>query len=453
MRSTIVASTEEPYMADGARRKSWWLEGNFAPVEQEVEALDLPVEGALPPELSGVFMRTGPNPARAATAHWFLGDGMLHGLRLERGKARWYRNRYVDTKLRKENILPRDPAIFMDKLASTANTNIVRHAGRILALEEAHFPYEVTPELGTVGPIDFDGKLKTALTAHPKICPETGEMLAFGYGFVPPFLVYHRFDAAGRLVQSEEIPVGGPTMIHDFSATRTKVVFMDLPIVFDLEQAMTGGMPYRWSDDYPARLGVMPREGTAKDLQWFSIPSCYVFHPLNAYDEGETVVVDVARYEKMWVKGFDEPARLHRFRLDLPGGRARGETLFDEPIEFPRICDAYAGLKNRFGYAVTTHAGDDAGFKLGTRIVKFDLDRHAVTGAEFGRGRFPGEPVFAAAGYGEDDGFLLTFVFDAGRNASEFVALDAKNLSAGPVARVPLPQRVPFGFHGAWFAD
>lgn len=440
-------------MADGAARKSWWLEGNFAPVDREIEAFDLPVEGALPPELAGVYMRTGPNPARAESPHWFLGDGMLHGLRIEKGQARWYRNRYVETKLRRENILPRDPSIFMDKTASTANTSIVRHAGRIFALEEAHFPYEVTQDLATIGVTDFSGRLKTALTAHPKICPETGEMLAFGYGFAPPFLTYHRFDAAGQLVQSEEIPVGAPTMIHDFCATRTKVVFMDLPIVFDIQQAMAGGMPYRWSDDYPARLGVMPRAGSAKDLQWFSIPSCYVFHPLNAWNEDDAVVLDVARYEKMWVKGFDEPARLHRFRLDLKSGRAKGETLFDDPIEFPRVADAKAGFKNRYGYAVTTHADDEAGFKLGTRIVKFDLDRSSISSAEFGRGCFPGEPVFAAAGKGEDEGYLLSFVYDAARKASDFVALDAKAPEKGPVARVALPQRVPFGFHGAWFAD
>ena len=441
-------------MADGAARKSWWLDGNFAPVDEEVEVFNLAVEGALPPELAGVYMRTGPNPARAPSPHWFLGDGMLHGLRLEKGRARWYRNRYVETKLRKENISPRDPSIYMDKIASTANTSIARHAGRIFALEEAHFPYEIAADLATKGPVDFGGKLTTAFTAHPKICPETGEMLAFGYGFMPPYLVYHRFDAEGRLAQSEEIPVGGPTMIHDFGATRTRVVFMDLPIVFDMNLAMSGGMPYRWSDAYPARLGVMPRDGGAADLVWFDIPACYVFHPLNAFDDGEAVVLDVARYEKMWVKGFDVPAHLHRFRLDLQTGVAKGETLNDLPIEFPRVADAKAGLKNRYGYAAATHDGDDAGFNLGTRIFKFDLDRGGVETAEFGRGRFPGEAVFAAAGgAAEDDGWLMTYIYDAARNTSEFVVLDARAPAQGPVARVPLPQRVPFGFHGAWFPD
>ena len=440
-------------MADGAARTPWWLSDNFAPVDAEVEAFDLPATGALPPELSGVFMRTGPNPAREASAHWFLGDGMVHGLRLEKGRARWYRNRYVETALRKKNISSRDPAVFGDRTASTANTNIVRHAGRIFALEEAHFPYEITSVLETRGAEDFGGRLRTALTAHPKICPETGEMLAFGYNFISPFLTYHRFDRDGRLVQSEEIPVGGPIMAHDFCATRTKVIFLDLPIVFDMATAMSGGMPYKWTQEYQARLGVMPRNGRASDLKWFDIPSCYIFHPLNAYDDGDEVVMDAARYEKMWVKGFDEPAHLHRFRLNLRTGLASEKKLDDHPIEFPRIRDDKAGLKHRYGYAITTHEGEDAGFTLGTRVVKFDLEKGETKIAELGGGRLPSEAVFASAGAGEDDGYLLSIVYDAARNASDFIVLDAKNFAKGPIASVALPQRVPFGFHAAWFGD
>lgn len=441
-------------MADGsAGAKPWWLSGNFAPVDVEIEAFDLPVEGALPPELSGLFVRNGPNPLDAPSAHWFLGDGMLHGLRLENGKARWYRNRYIATARRGRTIDRTDVAAIMDRTLSTANTNIVRHAGRILALEEGHFPYEVDGDLATRGWRDFDGKLTTALTAHPKICPETGEMLAFGYGFMPPFLTYHRFDREGRLVQSEEIPVGGPTMIHDFCVTRTRAIFMDLPIVFDLTMAMQGQFPFAWSDAYPARLGVMRRDGRGKDVQWFDIQSCYVFHPLNAYDDGERVVLDVCRYETMWKKGFgDAPGLLHRFVLDPATGRASETPVSDKPMEFPRVPDERAGLKHRYGYgAATGESGADIAF--GSQIHKFDLATGAVETAELGVGRRPGEAVFAQAGAGEDEGYLMTYVFDENTGGSAFVLLDATDLKRGPIARVPLPQRVPYGFHGAWFAD
>jgi carotenoid cleavage dioxygenase len=197
----------------------------------------------------------------------------------------------------------------------------------------------------------------------------------------------------------------------------------------------------------------MPREGSAKDIVWFDIPSCYVFHPLNAYDEGDAVVLDVARYEKLWIKGFNHPARLHRFRLDLKTGRARGEDLDDRAIEFPRVADDRAGLKNRFGYAVTTHEDDAHGFAVGTRIVKYDLESGAADVAELGAGRNPSEAVFARAGAGEDEGYVMAIIYDSARGGSEFAVFDAKALKKGPIARIDLPQRVPFGFHAAWFAD
>ena len=434
------------------RRAAWWLDGNFAPVTDEVEVFDLGIEGALPPELTGVYMRNGPNPKSGVTPHWFLGDGMLHGVRLEGGRARWYRNRYVRTPKFEAQTTAVDPADIMDRTKSSANTNIVRHAGRFLALEEAHFPYEVTRDLETIGPVDFEGKLATAFTAHPKFCPETGEMLAFGYGFMPPFLTYYRFDARGCLTQATEIPVGGPTMIHDFCATRTHTIFMDLPIVFDMDLAMKGTMPYRWSHSYRARLGVMPREGRADEIKWFDIAPCYVFHPMNAYDEGNKIVFDVARYERLWDKGWrDSRARLHRFTLDLDSGEAKEQQLDDRPIEFPRVTDANAGFRHRHGYAPVTPGENEENFALGSQLLKYDLQTGAAEVCHFGGRKRLGEFVHAANGGGEDGGWLMGFVHDDASNQSSFAVLDASDMK--PVATVPLPQRVPYGFHGNWFAD
>jgi carotenoid cleavage dioxygenase len=280
-------------------------------------------------------------------------------------------------------------------------------------------------------------------------------MLAFGYGFMPPWLVYHRFDSAGRLVQSEEIPVRGPTMIHDFCATRSRVIFMDLPIVFDLQLAMRGTMPFRWSDDYPARLGVMARDGRGSDVQWFDIAPCYIFHPLNAYDDGDRIVFDVARYETMWKTGFaDAPGLLHRFVLDPASDRVSEQTIDSgRPVDFPRVPDSRAGLPHRYGYATALGQSDSPGASFGTAIHKFDLATGTVTTADLGPGRRPGEAVFARAGDGEDDGYLMTYVHDENTGVSEFVVLDATAPASGPIARVRLPQRVPYGFHGAWFAD
>jgi carotenoid cleavage dioxygenase-like enzyme len=433
------------------------LRGNYAPVRDEVTAYALPVRGAVPRALAGRYVRNGPNPKTGQSPHWFLGDGMLHGVELRDGGATWYRNRWVRTRCFVEDTPPVSPDGGRDLTAGTANTHVVAHAGRILALVETSFPTEVTPDLDTVGSFDFGGRLTTAMTAHPKICPRTEELHFFGYSFAPPFLTYHRADAAGRLVQSEVIEVPGPTMIHDFAITERHVVFMDLPLVFDLELAQAGRLPYRWSDDYGARLGLMPRGGAAADVRWFEVAPCYVFHPLNAYEDvSGDVVVDVVRYAELWRDGWGDPslARLHRWRVDPgAGGSVSEQPLDDRPIEFPRCDERRQGLPHRYGYAVYTGRG--LADTVGTALVKYDLRGGGSAVHDFGAGRVPAEPVFvpAAPGAAEDEGWVVAYVYDAARDGSDLVILDAADFGGHPVATVSLPQRVPFGFHGNWIPD
>ena len=432
------------------------LRGNFAPVLEEATAFDLPIQGAVPRGLDGLYVRNGPNPKTGQSPHWFVGDGMLHGVALRDGRALWYRNRWVRTRAFVEDAPGFTADGVRDLTVGRANTHVVAHAGRILALVETSFPTEVTRELDTVGGFDFDGRLTTGMTAHPKICPRTGELHFFAYSWAPPFLTYHRADAAGRLVQSEVIEVPGPTMIHDFAITERNVVFMDLPVVFDLELAMSGTIPYRWSDEYGARVGVMPRGGTNADVRWLEVAPCYVFHPLNAYDdEGGAVVVDVVRYPELWrTESFaGPPGRLHRWRLDVGAGRVREEALDDRPVEFPRVDERRAGLPHRYGYAVDTGRGVEE--LTGTSLVKYDLRAGACTAHDFGPGRVPAEPVFvpASSAAGEDEGWLLTYVYDAARGGSDLVILDAADFTGKPVATIALPRRVPFGFHGSWIPD
>lgn len=430
------------------------LQGNFAPVQEEVTAFDLPVEGAIPPELRGLYLRDGPNPKSGTSTHWFAGDGMVHGVRLEDGKASWYRNRWVRTRTLEEDapFVAEDGSV--DRSVAKANTNVIGHAGRIFALVENAFPTELTPELDTLGICDFEGRLSTAMTAHPKSCPRTGELHFFGYGFSPPYLTYHRLDAAGKLVQSEEIAVPGPTMMHDFAITEHHVIFMDLPIVFDLEVAMQGtGFPYAWSDDYGARLGVMPRGGTNADVRWFEIDPCYVFHPLNAFEKDDQIVIDVARYPELWRGRNDtfHPAFLHRWTIDVPAQKVTEQGLDDRPIEFPRIDERRLGLAHRYGYAVG-NVGNVA--EQANGLLKYDLATGVTEVNDLG-GRLPAEGVFAPAvgSAGEDEGFVLAFGYDAGRDGSDLLVLDASSFTAPPVATIRLPQRVPFGFHGNWIPD
>jgi len=435
----------------------FYLEGNFAPVRDEATAYDLPVEGAIPAALSGRYLRNGPNPTAGDPGHWFFGEGMLHGVELRDGRVTWYRNRYVRTASFEAGRHLVGESGMLDLEVDVANTHVVAHGGRILALVENRAPTEVTRELDTVGTFDFGGRLTTAMTAHPKRCPVTGELHFFGYGVFPPLLTYHRADRAAHLVQSEEITVPGPTMIHDFAITEHSVVFMDLPVVCDPSLLMAKTMPYRWSEDYGARVGVMPRNSSNAEVRWFDVEPCYVFHVLNAAEPRPGhLEIDVARYPHLWRDMQDafEPTTLHRWTIDVAAGTVKEETLDDRSVEFPRVDERRVGQPARFGYAVHTRPGRD-GFAMETALVKYDLVSGASEEHSFGPGRTPGEGVFvpASGGAGEDDGYLLAYVYDAGRDGSDLVILDASDFGASPVATVALPQRVPFGFHGSWVDD
>ncbi|MFE1170956.1 carotenoid oxygenase family protein [Streptomyces sp. NPDC058773] len=445
-------TTTSPATASASEAPAPHMAGNFAPVTDELTAYDLPVTGAIPPELTGWFLRNGPNPQDAATPHWFFGDGMVHGLRLEGGRAVSYRNRWVRTASFTDGVPAVDAQGHRNLVASVANTHVVRHAGRTLALAETSFPYEIDcrpgHELETVGAHDFGGRLTTAMTAHPKTCPTTGELHFFGYGGpTPPYLTYHRADAAGELVISRPIDVPGRTMMHDFHLTARHVIFMDLPVVFDRSHP---GMPYQWNPEYGARLGVLRRDDPYGEVRWLPIHPCYVFHALNAHDDGDQrIVLHVSRYADY---GGMSPGHLWRWTIDLVTGTVAEEQLDDMFCEFPRVDDRLAGQSARFGHAT---AGELPGTgPIPGALIRYDLQTGTSVRHDFGPGRTPGEAVFAPA----DDrpggpGWLITYVYDASTDTSDLVVLDAEDISADPIATVRLPQRVPYGFHGNWLPD
>ena len=443
-------------MAEVAESTPVHLRGNGRPITEERTLTALKVTGTIPAELDGRFVRNGANPFTGTSSHPFFGDGMVHGIRLRDGKAEWYRNRYVQTPFianPSTDIL--DPSVLMDMKSSKANTHVIGHAGKVLALEEGHFPYVLDGELDTVGPTDFDGVLNGSFTAHPKICPVTGELLAFGYSAFEPYLRYLRVSADGRLVQVENITVGGPTMMHDFNITRNNVVFMDLPAVFNMELAMSGEMPIRWDDNYPARLGVMPRDGSDEQVKWYDINPCYVFHPMNSYEDGDCIVLDVARFSHMWRDSSMDfpPPDLWRFTIDTTTGKVREEQVDDRSAEFPRVADSVIGLKHRYGYMMSMSEGgftDDPTNASGA-ILKYDRATGQRSAIELGRGRVGGEAVFAPSAnpQSEDDGYLMTYLYDAHSDNSRFVIMDAATMDDEPVASIELP-RIPSGFHGSW---
>jgi carotenoid cleavage dioxygenase-like enzyme len=457
----VPGHEEKSMSADSVEATPFHLQGNFAPVKEEITVTDLRVEGALPPELTGLYVRQSPNPITGVSEHWFMGDGMLHGIRLENGRAAWYRNRYVKTPYLADPDVQRISEVgAIDRTVSKANTHILEHAGKLLALEEGSFPYVIDRELCTVGVESYGGKLTSAFSAHPKICPVTGEMISFGYGQLPPYLTYLRVSPDGKLVQSEEITVGGPTMMHDFAVTEHYAIFMDLPVVFSLEIALQGGMPFHWSDDYPARMGIMPRDGRDADVRWFEINPCFIFHTLNAYEQGDSVVLDACRSDEVWRNAGEMDAgagslTLHRFAFDLASGTVKEETLVDRRLEFPRVAAQRVGLPNRFGFMLDV-AQTPEGTPAFAGVVKVDLATGATQTHKYGEAASSAEPVFvpaAGADPDSDEGWVMSYVHDEGSGRTSFVVLDASDLSKPPVASVELPQRVPYGFHGSWVPD
>lgn len=438
----------EPYVID-----------NFAPVAREITGENLRVSGAIPPELNGRYLRNGPNPIgeiNLATHHWFLGEGMVHGVKLSAGRAEWYRNRWV----RSEEMLRElgeDTA--GRRLAGPNNTHVIGHAGRTWALVEAGgAPVELSYELDTVGANAFFGTLVDGgFTAHPKIDPETGDLHAMCYHWPDwDHIKYVVVGRDGRVKRTVEVPVPGMIMVHDMSLTANYAVIYDLPVTVDfklLERGMR--FPFGWNDDYVPRVGLLPRNGNAGDIVWSEVAPCSVFHPMNAYEDAEgRVVVDLCRYERMFLDDVQGPfgdsrATLDRWTINPKTGKTGEERIDDRPQEFPRCHPDLNARKYRYGYSV---AVGDPGFPA---IYKHDLQAGTATAHELGAGRHSGEPYFVprAGAESEDDGYLLSFVYDTGQDASELVILDAGDMKADALARVHLPGRVPYGFHGSWIPD
>ncbi len=460
-RPSTTPTSHAPTTVGADPSKPWWLQGNFGPVAQEIEAFDLEVLGALPPELSGLYVRNGSNPPRKNSSHWFFGDGMVHGVQLANGKAESYRNRYVHTSMYDSN------ADFGDSVpgkgANQANVSVVWHGNRLLTSGEVGFPHEIAAtDLSTIGVHDFEGKLTTAFTAHPKIDPATGKMHFFGYGFTPPFLTYHVADSNGSLVHSEVVEIPNSTMIHDFAITEHDVIFWDLPVLFDLASAIkwieepeSGVFPYKWDPSAGARVGVMPLGGPATRIQWFDIDPCYAFHGVNAFRRGPDVVLDICRLSSMFDSNdvLAGDLSLRRWTMNTASNTFSDEVIVEGPEsgELPSRDPRRTGREHRYGYFVGTRDNPNT-VEFGG-LIKHDYSNDRREVWDPGPTKHANEWTFVPSidnDTSDDAGWLICYVHDESTSKSELVVLDATNIKGGPVAQVPLPQRVPYGFHGTW---
>lgn len=439
-----------------------YLSGNYAPVEDELSAHDLPVTGVIPQALRGRLLRIGPNPVAAdpENYHWFTGNGMAHGLRLRNGKAEWFHSRYVrdDEVVAAKGWDPvTGPSPDFPLGPGAANTNIVGIAGKTFAIVEAgNLPVELNYELETVGRNNFDGTLPAGFSAHPRAEVDTGEIHTAVYSPFWKHIQYVLCGPDGQVKKTVDVPTPGSPMVHDCMFTKNYFILFDFPVLFD-EAALTSGapFPYTWQPDYGARVGLLPRSGGAEQVTWHEVDLCYVFHAMNAYeDELGRVVMDVVRHPKMFATDFLGPnegaASLDRWTID-PGKTRVSETrLDDRGLEFPRIDERLAGKAYRYGYSSVV--GD--GFTIGS-LTKHDLHKQSSESHDEGDDRAFMEPVFVPkhADAAEDEGWIMSYVYDRSTDKSDVVIIDAQDFSATPVATIHLPRRVPFGFHGNWVAD
>jgi len=479
----MTSTSEQPLMvartADTGEANPYLL-GVYAPVGTEIDAGDLQVIGEIPKDLNGVYLRNGPNPRFAPEGryHWFDGDGMIHAVHLENGKAR-YRNRWIRTKaFEAESAAGKAlwTGVMEDPrgnpfgnahglgLKDNANTDVIFHRGRVLATWYlCGSPYAVDPlSLETLGAEDFLGTLVGDMMAHPKVDETTGELFWFDYGPRPPYLRYGVIGADGEVVNTTEIELPGPRLPHDMAITEHYAVLMDLPLVQDLEAAKLGRHKLHFDRSMPSRFGVMPRYGNGSQIRWFEASPCYIYHVVNAWEDGEEVVLDVCRVQKpaprpdahtplaKMLSYLRLDAQLHRYRFNLRTGGCRETPLDDDNTEFPTVDARGVGRRNRYSY--TVHISPESTLKF-DGLVRHDNLAGSKTEYRFGPGRWGSEAPFApreGASVDSADGYLVTFVQDEREGRSELDIFDAADLAAGPVARVLLPQRVPLGFHATW---
>lgn len=453
---------------------------NLGPIFVEYDQADLAIEGELPRELNGTLYRNGANPQfPTADSHWFFGDGMLHAFRLDNGRA-FYRNRWVRTPkwLAEHDAGKALFGGFNRKLpgvaksvtsdGGVANTNVLYHAGKLLALEEGHPPTEIERDtLATRGYCDYGGAINGPFTAHPKIDPVTGEMLFFGYnatGLLTAGMSVGSIDRTGKVTRFDRFKSPYAAMVHDFIVTERHILFPILPLTGSLWRAVRGKPPYAWEPGKGSYVGVMKRDGKTRDIVWFRSEACFVFHVMNAWEDGDRIEANVMQSEvvPLFTDVDGKPtdpekarARLCRWSFDLSGKTDRFTRRYLDDItgEFPRIDERRAGLRSGHGWYACADPSLPLGLSL-SGLVHVDGD-----GARRGRYMLPlgdsvSEPVFVprAKDGAEGDGWLLVVIWRGRENRSDLAVFNATDIDNGPIALVKLDHRVPDGFHGNWVA-
>ncbi|KAK9834825.1 hypothetical protein WJX81_001553 [Elliptochloris bilobata] len=484
----------------GARQRgasSIYGQGPYAPVDMEVLEGDLSVEGSLPSALDGTYIRNGPSPHPSLPPtgdfHWFDGDGMVHAVRIRKGTAA-YANHWVRTsRLKQELRAKRRLFIRLGDLngrgglllyllsqlkerlglknskdgTGPANTSVVFHNKQVLALVETDLPYVVRvhgdAHVETLERLKVGGKkLLGPWAAHPKKDPATGELVCFGWKISKPHAHYFVLDKGGCLRSDVPIDIPEPVFMHDMAITQDYAVILDLPLVLNPKRMAKGGPAWRFESRRAARIGLLPRATEdGRDIRWFELPALFIFHTINAWQEGDAVALYACVYDSIDLADVSgSSAHVEEIRLDTSSGKATRRVVSDISCEFPVVPACLVGRSCRYAYMAEV-VGAERGY---SGLAKVDLGAATPAAAVAGRishgpGWLGGEATFlprsqdVAALKGEDDGYLVTYVTHGVGGASELRVYDAASMAAEPVAAVRLPQRVPLGFHGTHIGE
>ncbi|MFN0182768.1 MAG: carotenoid oxygenase family protein [Aquabacterium sp.] len=461
------------------------LSGNNAPVadELDIERLEV-IEGTIPADLNGLYVRNGPNAFYPPDwrYHAYDGDGMLHGLHFDRGRI-GYRNRWVRTRALSEEravggprwkgLKERARADRPDEpLKNTSNTDVKYHAGRLISMwYRSGLPYAVDPlTLQTLGPVD-EGALPR-ISAHSRPDERTGELLWFDYDVKPPYMRYGVVGPDRQPRHAVDIPLPGPRLPHDMAVTPNWTILHDFPLLLDEQARAIGRYKLQFHPEMPTRFGLIPRYGQASEMRWFEARPAYMLHVVNAWEEGDEVVMvgtpyrnhlhddgslDARRLERT-IHHRQRDFWLYEWRFDLRTGQTRERVIEDVlNSEFPVINMARQGLRTRYSYHLLfPHGGHEE--PRFTGLAKFN---HATGGYQaFSEGPdwFYNEPAFAPRDAGadsfddEDNGYVVTIAWNPDALRSEVLVFDARGreFGRGPVARALLPRRVPHGFHATF---
>jgi carotenoid cleavage dioxygenase len=475
VRLTINPDNDNPY-----------LSGPYASNAREYNAdtESLQVIGEIPRDLHGMFVRNHHNQVHEPLGvyHPFDGDGMLHAMLFENGKAT-YRNRFVRTTgflaeqaagrslwpgMLRPDLAARRGWGAMGAMKDNAGTDIKCHAGKLLAsMSQGSEPWRLDPiTLETLGPDPaWARSVPEGVASHYKVDNFTGEMMFFNYPEKPPYMNYGIIDRHNKLVHYEPIELPGSRWPHDLGITQNFTVLHDLPLYFEPEGLKRGEHKLIFNRDQPARFGVLPRHGNNASVRWFEASPCYILHITNCHEAGDEVIMDgciMPNYQTVPVNAagniyeriranldkHNNPTLMHRWRFNLKTGRTVEERLDDEISEFPVCSNDYVGRPYRYSYNVLYKKGD----WLFSGLKRFDLLSGKTARYEYGAGRYGSEPQVARAinARAEDDGYVITMMADMNANTSEIMVLRADDIAAGPVARIILPERMGVGTHACW---